>query len=367
MALIGSITDGNSLVGSLNATGSMEGAIVGAKGDPGDPGEKGDPGNGIASITKTASSGLVDTYTITYTDGTTTTFTVTNGADGQDGQDGAAGADGYSPSASVSKTGDTATVTITDKNGTTTASVSDGADGADGQDGQDGHTPVITASKVGKVTTVYADGVAIATINDGVDGQGAVTDVTVNGVTVMDGDVAKVIVPTKVSDLNNDSGFITGYTETDPTVPSWAKQSTKPSYTASEVGALPSTTQIPSKTSDLTNDSGFITGYTETDPVFSASAAHGISSSDISAWNAKQSALGTLTVTLTVVGWSSDAQTVTATGVTSSNTVIVAPIPSDMSDYTDAGIVCTAQGTNTLTFECDTTPSSAIDVNVVII
>lgn len=48
------------------------------------------------------------------------------------------------------------------------------------------------------------------------------------------------------------------YTETDPTVPSWAKASSKPSYTASEVGALPASTAIPSKTSDLTNDSGFI-------------------------------------------------------------------------------------------------------------
>ena len=48
--------------------------------------------------------------------------------------------------------------------------------------------------------------------------------------------------------------------ETDPTVSSWAKQPNKPTYTADEVGALPSTTKIPSKTSDLTNDSGFITG-----------------------------------------------------------------------------------------------------------
>jgi hypothetical protein len=77
-------------------------------------------------------------------------------------------------------------------------------------------------------------------------------------------------VPTKVSDLTNDSGFITGYTETDPTVPAWAKAATKPSYTASEVGALPSSTVIPSKTSDLTNDSGYITGYTETDPTVPA-------------------------------------------------------------------------------------------------
>lgn len=37
----------------------------------------------------------------------------------------------------------------------------------------------------------------------------------------------------------------------------WAKQPNKPSYTASEVGALPETTQIPSKTSDLANDAGF--------------------------------------------------------------------------------------------------------------
>lgn len=47
--------------------------------------------------------------------------------------------------------------------------------------------------------------------------------------------------------------------ETDPTVPSWAKQETKPSYTASEVGALPDDTPIPSKLSDLANDSDYIT------------------------------------------------------------------------------------------------------------
>lgn len=71
----------------------------------------------------------------------------------------------------------------------------------------------------------------------------------------------KPTIPTKTSDLTNDSGFITEYTETDPTVPAWAKASSKPSYTASEVGALPSTTVIPTKTSDLTNDSGFLTQH----------------------------------------------------------------------------------------------------------
>lgn len=45
-----------------------------------------------------------------------------------------------------------------------------GRDGADGQDGADGHTPVITASKQGKVTTISVDGSAIAQIDDGADG-----------------------------------------------------------------------------------------------------------------------------------------------------------------------------------------------------
>ena len=44
-------------------------------------------------------------------------------------------------------------------------------------------------------------------------------------------------VPTDVSAFNNDAGYLTSYTESDPTVSAWAKQPTKPTYTASEVGA----------------------------------------------------------------------------------------------------------------------------------
>lgn len=39
----------------------------------------------------------------------------------------------------------------------------------------------------------------------------------------------------------------------------WVKQQNKPTYTANEVGALPADTKIPSKTSELKNDSGFLT------------------------------------------------------------------------------------------------------------
>ena len=65
------------------------------------------------------------------------------------------------------------------------------------------------------------------------------------------------VVPTNVSAFANDAGYLSS--ETDPTVPSWAKAPSKPTYTASEVGALADTTPIPSKVSDLTNDSNFTT------------------------------------------------------------------------------------------------------------
>lgn len=65
-----------------------------------------------------------------------------DGADGKDGQDGQPGQDGFSPVATVSKSGATATISITDSNGTTTAQISDGQNGQDGRDGQDGQPGV---------------------------------------------------------------------------------------------------------------------------------------------------------------------------------------------------------------------------------
>lgn len=158
--------------------------------------------------------------------------------------------------------------------------------------------PTYTASEVGAVpTTRTVNGKELSS-----DISLTSTDVgavprsrTVNGkaltgnITLTAEDVGALpndtVIPTKVSELTNDSGFttntgtITGITmngaskgtsgvvnlgtvvttETDPTVPSWAKASTKPTYTASEVGALPDSTVIPTKVSDLTNDSGFTT------------------------------------------------------------------------------------------------------------
>lgn len=60
-----------------------EQGIQGIQGPQGIQGIQGETGNGIANISKTSTSGLIDTYTITFTNGNTTTFQVTNGNDGQ--------------------------------------------------------------------------------------------------------------------------------------------------------------------------------------------------------------------------------------------------------------------------------------------
>lgn len=51
----------------------------------------------------------------------------------------------------------------------------------------------------------------------------------------------------------------------------------------------------PTVVSELENDSGYITTAEEIDPVFSASAAAGITSNDIQNWNNKTSSIGTIT------------------------------------------------------------------------
>lgn len=63
------------------------------------------------------------------------------GEDGKNGTNGTNGKDGVSPTVSISKSGTTTTITITDKNGTHTQTVKDGTDGTPGTPGANGKTP----------------------------------------------------------------------------------------------------------------------------------------------------------------------------------------------------------------------------------
>lgn len=102
----------------------------------------------IVSIEKTSSEGLVDTYTIYYSDGTTSTFEITNGANGENGQDGENFNGDPVSIDSIEKTatnGLVDTYTIYYTNGTTSmfeitngANGTDGIDGTNGQDGANG-------------------------------------------------------------------------------------------------------------------------------------------------------------------------------------------------------------------------------------
>lgn len=288
------------------------GSLTGPQGPQGIQGEQGETGVGITSIEKTGTSGLVDTYTITFDDETTETFTVTNGAKGDKGNTGSTGPQGEQGiQGETGETGNgidsaelnddyTLTLYFTDGTSYTTDSIRgeqgeqgiQGIQGIQGETGQAGNgiasiTKTATAGLVDTYTILFTNGTTTTfTVTNGANGSGSVADVWVDGASVLDGDTAKIdltgkadavhthtksqitdfptipTVPTNVSAFNNDAGYLTSFTETDPTVPSWAKASSKPTYTASEVGALPSSTSIPSKTSDLTNDAGYITGMT---------------------------------------------------------------------------------------------------------
>jgi hypothetical protein len=74
------------------------------------------------------------------------------------------------------------------------------------------------------------------------------------------------------------------------------------------------------------------------------------------------------TTSLTVSGWGTGlTQTVSGSGVTASNTVIVAPNAASHAAYAEANVRCTAQEGGKLTFTCDEVPTAALTVNVVIL
>lgn len=79
---------------------------------------------------------------------------------------------------------------------------------------------------------------------------------------------------------------------------------------------------IPTKVSELTNDSGFLTSFTETDPIFSASVAANISSTDISNWNNKTSNTGTVT-SIGLTNATNGGLTISGTPITNSGSITV--------------------------------------------
>lgn len=187
---------------------------VGPEGPQGPKGDTGSAGNGVESVALyegTHAPGTLDTYRMTYTNGTHTDYQVYNGMDG-------IGSGDFMANGTVPMTG----------------ALQMGGNKVTGMAEPTADTDGATKGYVDKAV----EDVTITT--DATPTQGSKNPVQSGGVYSALQDVKEGI-PTKVSDLTNDSGFISGYTETDPTVPEWAKAPSKPTYTATEVGARPNT------------------------------------------------------------------------------------------------------------------------------
>lgn len=133
----------------------------------------------VAAINEVASAGdagsmalrVADGYIQYSADGGSTWENLIAMADLK-GDPGAPGKDGTSITISgISESaadGGTNTVTFSDGSA---LKVKNGLKGSAGTPGKDGHSPVVTATKSGKTTTISVDGAAIATVEDGVDGK----------------------------------------------------------------------------------------------------------------------------------------------------------------------------------------------------
>ena len=166
-------TTGNWVVDGVN-TGVHAQGPKGDQGPQGPAGQNGQDGRSVVSIEKTGTEGLVDTYTITYSDNTTSTFTVTNGEEGGQGIQGLPGQDGRTPVITIDDV--TGNWVIDGVNSGVKAQGPQGEQGPAGQNGQDGLS-VVSIEKTGTeglvdtYTITYSDNTTSTfTITNGANG-----------------------------------------------------------------------------------------------------------------------------------------------------------------------------------------------------
>lgn len=150
-------------------------AVQGVYGDKGDTGAT---GTSITGIAKTGTSGLVDTYTVTMSNGTTTTFTVTNGSE-------------IESVVKTSTAGLVDTYTVTMGNGEThTFTVTNGRSIVSFTQTSGTHA----AGTIDVYTITYNDGdTSQIQVYNGANGTGAVSSVAGIGVSGSAGDVPLII------------------------------------------------------------------------------------------------------------------------------------------------------------------------------
>ena len=310
--------------GTITSVGFISGTIVGIRGPKGETGEKGDPGatgNGIASAVLNADY----TLTLTFTNGETYTTGPIRGPQGERGIDGVKGDTGLTPNLTIG------TVTALDT-GSASATITGTTDDPvlnlglpKGNTGATGTTPALSIGSVttlpaGSSVTVTITGTAEAPIlnfgipkgdpgqDGGIDVDDAISSTSFHPVqnrviyNALQGKADTADIPTKTSDLTNDSGFLTQHQDISGKVDKvTGKGLSTNDYTTTEKNKLAgiaagaevnvqsdwnqatSTADdyiknkpaIPTKVSDLTNDSGFVGGDVVADE-YSPSSAYAV-------------------------------------------------------------------------------------------
>ena len=223
-------------------------------------------------------------------------YTPKKGVDYTDGKD---GEDGFSPTVTINAIAGGTRVTITDKNGSKTFDVMNGAGSGDVTSAMlnaaisghnvasDAHNDIrlLIQGLVERVNTIansddvdldqmkevvayikdnrsLIEGITTSKINYTDIINNLTTNVSNKPLSAAQGVALKALIdgltiPTKPSDIGAQpaGNYLTSFTETDPTVPSWAKAANKPSYSAAEVGADPSGTASSAVSSHNTNTS----------------------------------------------------------------------------------------------------------------
>lgn len=306
--------------GTITSVGFISGTIVGIRGPKGETGEKGDPGatgNGISSAVLNADY----TLTLTFTNGETYTTGPIRGPQGERGIDGVKGDTGLTPRFTIG------TVTALDT-GSASATITGTTDDPvlnlglpKGNTGATGATPALSIGSVttlpaGSSVTVTITGTAEAPIlnfgipkgdpgqDGGIDVDDAISSTSFHPVqnrviyNALQGKADTADIPTKTSDLTNDSGFLTQHQDISGKVDKvTGKGLSTNDYTTTEkdklagiaAGAevnvqsdwnqststaddyIKNKPTIPTKITDLTDDSDFVSEYIIADEYSSSS------------------------------------------------------------------------------------------------
>lgn len=318
-------------------------------------------GRGITNLEKTGSSGLVDIYRVTYNNGTHTDIQVTNGR-------------GIAKNELASTSGLVKTYRITYNDGSTqTYTVTDGAKGDKGDNTYTwvryaAQEPTESSHSIGTLPDewigIYTGPLAVAPSD-----WKLYTWYKIKGEKGDTGEPAK-LTGSSVTYLVSDRGDIVpsgSWSGTVPMVPQgkylWTRavqtyNTGNPitSYSVSRMG-------IDGKgaVSTVNSQSPDSTGNVK---LMAADIACANGQNIESNLDTKADKTQTVTVTLTVAGWSGGYQTVGADGVSQDGDVLISPTPESIKDYLAAGIWCAAQQTGALRFGHKKTPTAAITVSV---